>query len=445
LKIAFYRIVLDPEQVFNDLINQWLGDSMAQSPNRPMTQSLLVVLRFPAGIFTFLVDQSWRITAMRMSWLVCVLLGTLAWGQAAQSAPPATQAPNQPAPADTSASVPADAPVLTITGVCAEKPAAASAGQDCKTIITKAEFEKLANALAPNASPQQKKQLASVLPRLMAMANQAKERGMDHTEQYTQTLEYVKMQVLSNQLQRKLQDEAADISDADMEKYYKDNPDAFEQFNLDRIFVPRTKQEAEATEDDDKDAKLTAEQKKAKEDAEKAKSQKSEEAMTKLADSLRARAAAGEDIAKLQKEAFDAGGMKIEAPTVNLPSVRRSGLPQPHAGVFDLKPGEVSQVISDTGGHYIYKMNGKSTMPLDQAKNEIRGKIQNDRMREKMEKLNGSFSSVSNEAYFGPGGTAPMPPPRMPRPRLGTPAAGQPQNAPAAQPSAGQTPAPKKD
>lgn len=379
---------------------------------------------------------------MRMSWLVCVLLGTLAWGQAAQSGPPATQSPNQPAPADTSASVPPDAPVLTITGVCAEKPATA----DCKTIITKAEFEKLANALAPNASPQQKKQLASVLPRLMAMANQAKERGMDQTEQYTQTLEYVKMQVLSNQLQRKLQDEAADISDADIEKYYKDNPDAFEQFNLDRIFVPRTKQvEAEATEDDDKDAKLTAEQKKAKEDAEKAKAQKNEEVMTKLADSLRARAAAGEDIAKLQKEAFDAGGMKIEAPTVNLPSVRRNGLPQPHAGVFDLKPGEVSQVISDAGGHYIYKMNGKSTMPLDQAKNEIRGKIQNDRMREKTDKLNGSFSSVSNEAYFGPGGPGPMPPPRMPRPRLGTPAAAQPQNVPAAQPSAGQTPAPKKD
>jgi peptidyl-prolyl cis-trans isomerase C len=411
-----------------------------------MTQSPLFVLRFPAGIFTFLVDQSWRITVMRMSWLVCVLLGTLAWGQAAQGAPPA-QPPNQPAPTDTSASVPADAPVLTITGICAEKPAAASTSADCKTIITKAEFEKLANALAPPiASPQQKKQLASVLPRLMAMANQAKARGMDQTEQYSQTLEYVKMQVLSNQLQRKLQDEAADISDADIEKYYKDNPDAFEQFNLDRIFVPRTKQvEAEATEDDDKDQKLTAEQKKSKEDAEKTKAQKNEEAMTRLADSLRARAAAGEDIAKLQKEAFDAGGMKIEAPTVNLPSVRRNGLPQPHTGVFDLKPGEVSQVISDAGGHYIYKMNGKSTMVLDQAKNEIRGKIQNDRMREKMDKLNGSFSSVSNEAYFGPGGTAPMPPPRMPRPRPGMPAAGQPQNAPAAQPSAGQTPAPKKD
>jgi hypothetical protein len=380
---------------------------------------------------------------MRMSWLVCVLLGTLAWGQAAQSAPPPpaqAAAANSPAPADTSASVPPDAPVLTITGVCADKPEAASTSADCKTILTKAEFEKLANALAPNATTQQKKQLASVLPRLLAMSNEAKRRGMDQTEQYTETLKYVKMQVLSNQLQRKLQEDAADISDADIEKYYKGNPDAFEQYNLDRIFVPRTKQvEAEASEDDDKDAKPSAQQKKGKE-AETATPQQNEEAMTKLADSLRARAAAGEQIAKLQKEAFDAAGMKIESPTVNLPSVRRNGLPQPHVAVFDLKPGEVSQVISDAGGHYIYRMNSKSTMALDQAKNEIRGKIQNDRMRETMDKLNASFSSVSNEAYFGPGGAGPMPPPRMPRPRPGTPG-----TAPAVQPSAGQAPVPQKD
>jgi peptidyl-prolyl cis-trans isomerase C len=272
----------------------------------------------------------------------------------------------------------------------------------------------------------------------MAMANQAKERGMDKTEQYTQTVEFVKMQVLSNQLQRKLQEEAADISDADIEKYYKDNPDAFEQYNLDRVFIPRSKQvEAEASDDDEKDDKLTAQQKKAKEDAEQAKKQENEKAMTELAEKLRTRAAAGEDITKLQKEAFDAAGMKIEAPTVNLPSVRRNGLPQAHTVVLDLKPGEVSQVISDAGGHYIYKMNSKTMMPLDQAKSEIRGKIQNDRMREKMDKVNASFSSVSNEAYFGPGGPGAVPPPRMQRPRPGTPAA--------TQPSAGQTPAPQKD
>src|SRR5215472_4451277 len=404
------------------------------------------------AFFTFLVDQSWRKCFMRMRWLVCVFMETLAWGQAAQSVPPA-----QPAQApDTSASVPNDAAVLTITGVCSSQAPSQSTSNssDCKTVITKAEFEKLVNALAPNANPQQKKQLAGVLPRVMAMANEAKQRGMDQSEQYKETMEYVKMQVLSQQLQRKLQEQAADISDADLEKYYKDNPDAFEQYNVDRIFVPRTKQVEAEADDDDKDEKATAEQKKAKESAEQAKKQDNEQAMTKLAETLRTRAAAGEDITKLQKEAFEKAGMTIESPTVNLPSVRRNGLPQAHTVVFDLKPGEVSRVISDAGGHYIYKMNSKTAMPFDQAKSEIRGRLQTDRMKESMDKLNASFSSTSNEAYFGPGGVGPTAPQRMPLPRPGAPsgatsrpgAGAAPGNArPVTQSSSGQTPAPKKD
>ena len=397
---------------------------------------------------------------MRTSWLLCVFVGTLAWGQAAPSAPPPqpAQAPaSAPAKAttDTSASVPANAAVITVNGVCAAQPKAAAAKgaaakpaekaspasnpAGCKTVVTKAEFERMVNAIAPNPTPQQKKQLGSVLPRYIAMSNEARKRGMDKSEQYKETLKFVQMQVLTNQLQRKLQEEAADIPDADMEKYYKDNAPAFEQYNVDRIFVPRNKQaDAEAKEEDDKDEKLTDEQKKAKEDAEKAKTEENEQAMTKLANDLRTRAAAGEDMTKLQKEAFDAAGMKIESPTVNLPSVRRTGLPATQAAVFDLKPGEVSPVISDTGGHYIYKMNSKTGIPFDQAKNEIHGKMQNDRMREKMEKLNGSFKADTNEAYFGPGGAGPMPPPRMPRPSGGI---GQPQTPP----SAKQPPAPQKD
>jgi len=76
-------------------------------------------------------------------------------------------------------------------------------------------------------------------------------------------------------------------------------------------------------------------------------------------------------------------------------------------------------------------------MPLDQAKTEIRARLQADRMREKTDKLNASFSSVSNEAYFGPAGAGPTSPLRMPRQRSGM--------APAAQPAAGQAPAAQKD
>jgi peptidyl-prolyl cis-trans isomerase C len=399
----------------------------------------------------------------RKNWLLCVLLGTLAWGQAAPNAPapsqpangPAEQAKPQappPAPEDKSASVPANAPVLTIEGVCPEqrkttpasaksaagaKTAAKTPAADCKTVITKAQFEKLANSLVPNVTPQVKKQLAGLLPRIMAMSEDAKKQGLDKTPEFNERIKFVKMQVLSQALQQQIQKKAADIPQSDLEQYYKDHPEMFEQYNVDRIFVPRTKQaEPEAKAEEEKNEKLTDEQQKAKEAAEKAKAEESEQAMSKLAEELRTRAAAGEDFAKLQKEAFDAAGMKIESPTVNLPNVRRTGLPPGHTAVFDLKPGEVSQVISDSGGHYIYKVISKTELPFDQVKNEIHSKMQNDRMRDMMEKVNNSFKAVPNEAYFGPGGVSPMPPPHMPRPRPGMPPAGQPNQAPAQPPAA---------
>ena len=371
---------------------------------------------------------------MRKSWLLCVLLGALAWGQGAPGAPPPAQGPTSPAPADTAAAVPPDAAVITVQGVCPAEPKAAAApgaaakptlttrpsSADCKTVITKAEFEKLASAVAPNVTPQLKKQLAGVLPRFIAMSEAAKKQGLDKTPQFAETLKFAKMQILTNELQRKIQEDAAKVPPTEIVNYYKSNPEAFEQFSLDRLFVPRTKQvEADSKEEGDKDEKLTEEQEKAKEAAEKAKAEEGEQAMTKLAESLRERAAAGEDFIKLQKEAFEAGGMKIESPTVSLPKVRRTGLPPAHAAVLELKPGEVSQVINDSGGHYIYKVNSKEQIPLDQAKDEIQKNLQNQRTRDMMDKVNGSFKAETNEAYFGPGGPGTVPPPRVPNPRMG--------------------------
>ena len=166
---------------------------------------------------------------MRKSWLLCVLLGALAWGQAAPGTPPPPAgAPGnfvarpQAAPApppDMSASVPPDAAVITVIGVCsaqpkaarqagcsakpataAKAPAAETPAADCKTVITKAEFEKLANAVAPTVTPQLKKQLANVLPRLIAMSSEAKKKGLDKTPRFEETVKFAKMQILNNEL-----------------------------------------------------------------------------------------------------------------------------------------------------------------------------------------------------------------------------------------------------
>src|SRR5205807_2541867 len=169
--------------------------------------------------------------------------------------------------------------------------------------------------MCPNVTPQVKPQLATVLPRLMAMSQEAEKMGLDKSPRFKETMKFAKMQILTNELQRNITEEASKVPEKDIADYYQKNPEAYQQFNLDRLFIPRMKQPAaeEEKENDkykDKDEKLTEEQQKAKaaegKDKDKDKEQQAEQDMAKLAESLRARAAAGEDFAKLQKEAFEA-------------------------------------------------------------------------------------------------------------------------------------------
>ena len=303
-------------------------------------------------------------------------------------------------------------------------------------MITRAQFEKLAKALQQGPNPlnaQQKRTLATQLPGVIAMSEAAKKKGLDKSEGYVETLKFVKMRILAQRMQDSVREEADKVPPEKIAAYYKDNPEAYEQFSLDRLFVPKNKQPSagdkeEAKEEAKESEKLTEEQQKAKEAAEKAKQEKGEQELNELAESLRQRAAAGEDFVKLQKEAFEAAGTKVENPTINLPKVRRTGLPQGHAAVFELKVGEVTAVISDNGGHYVYKVVSKEVLPLDQVKEEIHNKLKGERLKEMMDTYNNSYQTVTNEAYFGP---APPPGPAR-RPRMTPPPApqAQPQSAP---------------
>jgi hypothetical protein len=368
--------------------------------------------------------------------------------------------------------VPENAVVLTVTGVCPPAPKAAAAGSktsagkttaavkpaDCKTVLTREQFEKIASGLSPNLTPQLKRQLATALPRFIAMSEAAKEKGLDKSPRFQEMMKFVKMQLLTRELERTVQEQADKIPPQELEDYYKKHSEAYEQLSLDRLFIPRYKQIplVKEKDDDDKEEKLTEEQQKAKDEADKAKQEAGEQELNKLADSLRTRAAAGEDFTTLQKTAFEASGMKMDAPNVNLPTVRRTGLPQAHASVFDLKAGEVSAVISDNGGHYIYKVVSKEVLPLDKVKEEVRNKLKSDHIKEVMDKYQNSYHAESNEAYLGPAAPPAGPMgarpgvPRMPRPGQGGVILGQPKDAPPAanppaQAPAQPTPPPKQD
>lgn len=131
--------------------------------------------------------------------------------------------------------------------------------------------------------------------------------------------------------------------------------------------------------------------------------------MAKVADDLRTRAAAGEDFDQLQKDAYEAAGITSAVPPTSNSKVRRGNLPPAQASVFDLKPGELSAVINDPSGYYIFKVKSKTTPPLAELKDEIRNTLRSQRMQAMRQKMQSSMSSELNPKYFG-GDAVPVPP-----------------------------------
>jgi hypothetical protein len=334
--------------------------------------------------------------------LLILMFGVLAWGQAKpapapsqKSAAPDADDDDQKAPLPTPGSNMApDAPVLTIKGLCPQTTGKPNevADKNCVTVITKDQFEKVAGAIQPSLSPVVKKQLINLYPRLLIMSREAEARGLDKEESFRQMFDLARMQILTQQLTHRLQEEAANIPDQEIGDYYDKNPDSFKEYSVERIYIPRVKQEPPPTQ-------------KLSEEAEKERMKDAEDAMTKLAETLRARAISGEPFDALQKEAYQTAGLKSNPPNADMGRIRKSGLPQGHDAVFNLKVGEVSQVISDAGGHYIYKVDGTYMEPLTDVKTEIHNLLKSQRLHELMEKIQGPFTTEINDAYFGTAGS----------------------------------------
>ena len=320
---------------------------------------------------------------MRTTFLACLLLGVSAFAQAPMAAAPAEK------PAETKP----DAPVITVKAAC-EDPAK---GQMCDTVITREQFEKLAEALQPGMSPPIKLRLANALARLTIMSREAEKRGLDKSPRYLQSMQFACMQILSQQLTTTLQDEAQKVPDAEIEKYYKENTGNYQESSLQRLYIPVSKQitppKAVAAKGAVKKSPAAE-----REEAEK-REQAGKAAMKKTADLLRTRAAKGESFDVLEKEAYLAAGLKGNPPSTKMEKVRPNTLPPTHKVALDLKPGEVSEVITDASGHYVYKMVSKQTLPLETLKPEIKNWVAAQRFRDAMQEYQGT--PHLNEAYFG--------------------------------------------
>lgn len=352
--------------------------------------------------------------------LTVLALGSLALGQAAPGSLPSATAPlpdsavglQIPQPAPRASTIGPNDPVITVRGLCdasiqskTAKPTSPKTSADCKTVITRAQFESLVNALQPEMAPTMKKKLSELYPTMILMAHTAQKRGYDKSPQFRELMQFSRLQVLSMQLNRAVQKQAENVPPADIEKYYKENPAGFEQLSLQRIFVPKSKPPQAAN--DKTNAAAATQPAKSDEDATK-----------QEAELLQTRAAAGEDFDKLQKEAYDFAGLATPVPGSNVKALASELSPAQRA-VLDLKPGEVSHVLAESNGFYIYKFLAKEQKPFDdKAREDIKSKLAQQRFQSTMEELHKSFVTTLSDTYFGtapaeagPNHGMPAPPP----------------------------------
>jgi PPIC-type PPIASE domain len=349
---------------------------------------------------------------MRKYCVLPLFFALFAWGQVKPAPAPVRPSNRLPEPDDeydsdetpppviTLSAVPENAAVLTIKGFCPKSQA--TAAQACKTVVTRAEFERVMATIHPGTvAPELKHQLSISYPRLMVMSQQAEKRGLDRTPSFADKLRFARMQILSQELVRDFEKQSAKVSDAEIETYYQANSVQFEQASLERVFIPRMAQPKPGE-------SVTVESQEA-----------SQASLSTLSQQLHERAVDGESFSQLQRQAYEAAGIKGDAPGPDLSKARLKSLPPAHAAVFQLKTGEISQVFSDPSGHYFYRVNAITAKSLAEVREEIRRTLQADHMRKLMAGIDKSFSSEVNPAYF----VDPLAPAPRPARSQGDPAA----------------------
>jgi hypothetical protein len=332
--------------------------------------------------------------------LACFLLAglssdfTAAPALAAQEPAPTTGAISKTTgtdqnPSRNTSNVGPDGAVITISGLCDNPSTDQRTAFDCKTVITRAEFERVIGAVQPDMKVRAQREFATRYATALVMAKKAEQMGLCKGANFEEQMKVARIQILSKELKKAIEREVSQISDTDVENYYRDHTLSFEEAELERIYVPRT-QDSPATSD-----KTLSDTDKRKQ------SQGAEQTMRDLADKLRARAMEGEDFSSLQAEAYKIARIKTNV-SPSLGTIRRVSLPPSQIWVMDLKPGEVSSVIEGPNGYLIYKVKTKRTLPLEKAREEIKGALRSQRIQEKTEAIEESATPTLNESFFSP-------------------------------------------
>jgi hypothetical protein len=344
--------------------------------------------------------------------VVCLMLATAAISQTTKPAPTLKPRPSESNELIPGSNLAPDAPVITIQGLCERPPNSNATPVDCSTVVTRADFEKLINAVQPNMPAANRKPFATRYVTILLLAEKGHEMGLDKSPEFDEQMYIARLQLLARQAGEKMQRDAANVLDSEISDYYQQHAGDYKTISFDRIYVPKQKQvEAAGKPNELTPSKGT---------------EVSEAEMKDEADKLRARAAAGEDPTKLQQEANDFAGNKTKVTNVKVENMRKTSIPASDAAIFDLKAGEVSQVFSDATGYRIYKITEIKDLPLASVHDEIARALQGQKMKNAYDSLQNSAKTTFDSSYFStPAAPSLRNPGETPAPQVKTPPPGK--------------------
>jgi PPIC-type PPIASE domain len=344
---------------------------------------------------------------------VCVLAVApfLAQAQAQQQqvTPPPAQSSQPPAMVGSAPQpVAADAPVLTVHGVCpAGQTAPADKPDACTLVLTRTQFEALVSSLNVNNTvyaPPALRGFATSYATILALAKAGETVGVDKDPRFLDLMTIARARALAESYRRYLQEKYGNPSADEIAAFYQKNLDKFEQMKIERIHVPKV----DPTRPQDRRPEF---EKKAR----------------LLAGEIRERAARGEDVTSLQVEVYKTLGLKAQPPQTELSTSPKPTFPaNVQQEINALKAGEVTKVQFEPSGFNIYKVRTRNSIPLEQAKAQIVREISQKNIDDALKAATSGVQSDLNEQYFNlrhaspppripgrvlpPGGTKPAPP-----------------------------------
>jgi PPIC-type PPIASE domain len=270
--------------------------------------------------------------------------------------------------------------VITIHGLCSgQQSAKPKADAACTTVVTKPEFDLLVNALnaiGPPFLPAQLHAVAQAYATTLLSYEAAKKAGVERDPRFAEVMRLARMRAMGDMYNALMQENARKIAPEAIEAYYNNNVEKFEELTLRRITLPR----------------YNIANLKDEEFAGKA---------SKVAADIYDRAVKGEDLDKLQKEAFDALGLKNPPITTMAPVRRGVYAADQEKQLFALKPGEVAPIVQQASSLIIFKMESRETLSLAKARDEVSRILVKQKLDQQEQDRNSSVQIDYNEQYVG--------------------------------------------